>query len=189
MQTISAIPTTYRGTAYRSRLEARIAASFDRLGVPFDYEPEAFQIGDVQYLPDFYLSAARVWVEAKPTWQAIRADHKAQALAQADGNTPVFYTYPWKSHDDYKGPFEGRLVVMGARGATGSVSSAVWARCPGCNVLRPWNIGSRDYVACCNEWFEPEQWWDGHYGKDRKSDLPFGLRLPQYQDGRMVWAA
>jgi hypothetical protein len=60
--TIAAIPTRYRGTMYRSRLEARWAAFFDRLGWAHQYEP--FDLGS--WSPDFLLTDLDVLVEVKP---------------------------------------------------------------------------------------------------------------------------
>jgi len=64
--TIKAIPTTYRGRRYRSRLEARWAAFFDEMGWEYEYEP--CDLG--RWSPDFSLLGARpsypVMVEVKP---------------------------------------------------------------------------------------------------------------------------
>lgn len=53
--TIQAIETLYAGYRFRSRLEARWAVFFDRLNVPYEYEPQGFAVDDVQYLPDFLI--------------------------------------------------------------------------------------------------------------------------------------
>ena len=63
--TIAAIPTIYRGRQYRSRLEARWAAFFDKLGWRHEYEP--FDLG--AWSPDFLLSDTNTLVEVKP-WTA-----------------------------------------------------------------------------------------------------------------------
>jgi hypothetical protein len=63
--TIAAIPTLYRGRMYRSRLEARWAAFFDRLGWAHEYEP--FDLGP--WSPDFLLTDMSVLVEVKPATQ------------------------------------------------------------------------------------------------------------------------
>lgn len=56
MEQIVAKPTTYNGYLFRSKLEAKWAVFFDRLGVSYQYEPEAFLCKDgSQYTPDFYL--------------------------------------------------------------------------------------------------------------------------------------
>jgi hypothetical protein len=63
---MQAIPTEYRGTMFRSRLEASYAAHFDALGMPWAYEPEAFTLSDgTNYLPDFWLPSAKAWAEVK----------------------------------------------------------------------------------------------------------------------------
>ena len=66
---IKAIETVYRGYRFRSRLEARWAVFFERLGMNWEYEPEGFELpsGD-WYLPDFRITAHGVtfWVEVKP---------------------------------------------------------------------------------------------------------------------------
>jgi hypothetical protein len=60
--TIAAIPTTYRGRRYRSRLEARWAAFFDLLEWRHEYEP--FDLGG--WSPDFLLPDFGALVEIKP---------------------------------------------------------------------------------------------------------------------------
>lgn len=61
---MTAIPTTYAGVRFRSRLEARWAAFFDLLGWPWEYEPLDLN----GYIPDFIVTfrTARVLVEVKP---------------------------------------------------------------------------------------------------------------------------
>ena len=61
---MKAIPTAYRGTNYRSRLEARWAAFFDLCEWDAEYEPVDFQ----GWIPDFALLGERdvVYVEVKP---------------------------------------------------------------------------------------------------------------------------
>ncbi len=66
MMTIKPIETIYRGYRFRSRLEARWAVFFDTLGIPFEYEPEGFELpGGLRYLPDFRLPEQGGWVEIK----------------------------------------------------------------------------------------------------------------------------
>ncbi len=61
---IAAIPTTYRGIVFRSRLEARWAAFFDVCGWDWAYEP--FRLDG--WLPDFLIrtNACDVLAEVKP---------------------------------------------------------------------------------------------------------------------------
>lgn len=76
---IAAIPTEYRGRIYRSRLEARWAAFFDRLGLAHEYEP--FDLG--AWSPDFLLTDINTLVEVKPltefdaeTWAKMATAYK-----------------------------------------------------------------------------------------------------------------
>ena len=63
---IKAIETVYNGYKFRSRLEARWAVFFDAGGVPYEYEPEGFDINGVWYLPDFSCPTLNALVEIKP---------------------------------------------------------------------------------------------------------------------------
>ena len=71
---LAARPTTYKGIAMRSRLEARYAAWLDKLHMRWEYEPRAFADATRQYLPDFLIhdvvilgSPRRLYVDVKPT--------------------------------------------------------------------------------------------------------------------------
>lgn len=60
---ISAIPTTYKGIRFRSRLEATWATFFDLVGWSWEYEP----IDLKGYIPDFILTFTKpILVEVKP---------------------------------------------------------------------------------------------------------------------------
>ena len=60
---MKAIPTTYQGVNFRSRLEAKWAAFFDAARWRWGYEPVDFN----GWIPDFALYGARtVYVEVKP---------------------------------------------------------------------------------------------------------------------------
>jgi hypothetical protein len=60
------IETKYNGLRFRSRLEARWAVFFDRLNLKYQYEPEAYVIDGINYLPDFYLPELNLFIEIKP---------------------------------------------------------------------------------------------------------------------------
>jgi len=62
---IKAIPTVYKGISFRSRLEARWAMIFDKLGIDWHYETEGYDIPieqgvTIRYLPDFVLHGGSV---------------------------------------------------------------------------------------------------------------------------------
>ena len=63
---LNATPTWYRGTRFRSTLEADWAATFDTWGWKWNYEPVAVELPDgTNYRPDFHLPSQRVWCEVK----------------------------------------------------------------------------------------------------------------------------
>ena len=86
--TIAAIPTLYRGRMYRSRLEARWAAFFDRLGWTYEYEP--FDLG--KWSPDFLLTDLDVLVEVKPSRKAELDQETAHKMHQAAGGRWMLLT-------------------------------------------------------------------------------------------------
>jgi len=62
---LKAVDTAYKGYRFRSRLEARWAYFWDQVGTPWRYEVEGFDLGEVRYLPDFWLTEHQAWVEIK----------------------------------------------------------------------------------------------------------------------------
>ena len=72
---IKAIETIYKGFRFRSRLEARWAVFFDKLGIEWEYESQGFELADgTRYLPDFFIYTSSYknykpgsgyWVEIK----------------------------------------------------------------------------------------------------------------------------
>ncbi len=62
---IKAIETEYDGHRFRSRLEARWAVFFNAIGLKYEYEIEGFQMGELRYLPDFYIPSLDRWFEIK----------------------------------------------------------------------------------------------------------------------------
>jgi hypothetical protein len=80
--TLKAIETHYNGYHFRSRLEARWAVFFDTLGIRYQYEPEAFDLGEgICYLPDFWLPEQKWYVEIKPVAPDSEDERKIIALA------------------------------------------------------------------------------------------------------------
>jgi len=67
---LTALETRYAGYRFRSRIEARWAVFFTRLGLDWQYEPQGFKVGSEQlpYLPDFYLPVQGLYVEVKPAF-------------------------------------------------------------------------------------------------------------------------
>lgn len=177
---IAPIPTQYAETMFRSRLEARIAACMDSLGVAWLYEPEAFEMTDgMRYLPDFYLGGSRTWLEVKPSWMH---DEKAGTFAE-QAPDPIFLAT--SGYWNWKGG--GERLTVGLIKGRGSMASAVWVACPECGVVQPAVIGAAGLRCCGYTFMGSDDFWDAHYGQDRSSlsSLP-APRIPQYQDGSML---
>jgi hypothetical protein len=80
------IPTYYAGTRYRSRLEARWAGFFTRLGWQADYEP----VDLAGYIPDFVLRFERPCiVEVKPVLDLADLEGAARKLVAWDGDALI----------------------------------------------------------------------------------------------------
>ena len=62
---ITPLPSYYKHTKFRSRLEARWAAYFDMIGCKWEYEPEGYSLPSGNYCPDF-LCGDGFFVEVKP---------------------------------------------------------------------------------------------------------------------------
>ncbi len=63
---IAPIQTNYHLTDFRSKLEARWAVFFDRLGWNWQYEPKKFKLKSFSYIPDFYFPDIDCYAEVKP---------------------------------------------------------------------------------------------------------------------------
>lgn len=108
MTSLAAIQTEYAGCRFRSRLEARWAIFFERLGLEWVYEPQGFHIPSVEgasrgYLPDFWLPDLEVWVEVKGvlTVEELNALIVATSTAglgpsPSAERCPPNFGYPWQ---------------------------------------------------------------------------------------------
>jgi hypothetical protein len=76
-----ASPVTYRGTDFRSTLEANWAATLDHYGIEWQYEPWVYRApSGERYLPDFWLPAVSTFIEVKGAH--MHRAHKPQQLAE-----------------------------------------------------------------------------------------------------------
>lgn len=85
---VKAIETRYNGYRFRSRIEARWAVFFDALGIPYQYEPEGFDLDGIRYLPDFFLPTLGddgTWFEVKGATPSPVEAEKAWRLSEATG--------------------------------------------------------------------------------------------------------
>ncbi|MFJ6073659.1 hypothetical protein ACIQFU_22930 [Streptomyces sp. NPDC093065] len=151
---IEAVPTIYRGTTFRSRLEADWAATLDANHISWEYEPETLTLpSGAVYIPDFWLPELGTWIEAKGP--NIPRVEKAVELAQTRAcHCTEGCTCRWPG---------GELVLLGrqqlppdpthpgrrpscgyANWETPHGPSAYYAACPRCfrsqwiTLRRPW---------------------------------------------------
>lgn len=114
------IETRYHGHRFRSRLEARWAVFFDAFGVPWEYEPEGYDLGALgYYLPDFIV-AGRVIVEVKPpTYEESEEDwDRWNTITELPGISTFFLasgvpdgTRTWHGLEQSSNPLVGRYAL------------------------------------------------------------------------------
>jgi hypothetical protein len=82
--TIQAIPSYYKDTLMRSRVECRWALILDKIGLAWEYEAQGFDLGDkLWYLPDFTVYADEVfYLEVKGAQPDALEIEKATRLAK-----------------------------------------------------------------------------------------------------------
>lgn len=86
---IRAIETEYAGCRFRSRLEARWAVFFDRLGIRWNYEPEGYEFDGVRYLPDFGFPEIGGFAEVKGAQASLDRDLERITTFSAAKRTKV----------------------------------------------------------------------------------------------------
>jgi len=140
---IKAIETLYKGYRFRSRLEARYAVFFDRLGIEWEYEFEGFVLPNGQlYLPDFFLPTfnGSMFVEVKP--KEFSSEERERCYQLCVGmetdvwlavGTPAMRCYEvfyWNEGNILEGDgipnadqaeFENRMFAMSAYGKPGQI--------------------------------------------------------------------
>lgn len=110
-----ALPTSYAGVTFRSRLEARWAIVFDRLGIRWEYEHEGFEgaYGEC-YLPDFWLPDTEPPVRS-PRWPE-DATHGEGIYAEVKGSAAQLARDRYKIEcaiDYVSTPVAAGLLILG----------------------------------------------------------------------------
>jgi hypothetical protein len=107
---IRAIPTTYGGIEFRSRLEAKWACFFDLICWPWEYEP----IDLDGYIPDFVIKADShpIFVEIKPALSTQELRAMGQKAREATlGKRLLVLGASDRFTDDIEGPTNGLQCV------------------------------------------------------------------------------
>lgn len=125
---MQAQPAIYSDFRFASTLEARWACFLDLMGVAWQYEVGAYDIGGRVYIPDFWLPELKIWLEIKGTIYSdeagMRMMEKASGLAVKSGH-PVILTF----HD----PLTAKCVTFGKTG--GMYTDSHFGPCPYCGAF------------------------------------------------------
>lgn len=139
---MKAIKTTYLGTVYRSRIEARWAIFLDEMGINFEYEKEGFELKDgTPYLPDFYLPEENYYLEIKGTKYSDKESSKASLLAE-ESETVVFILFGgipnYRKIKDHCHCFKPNFWD----------NNYLWCKCPCCGKLGLEFEGRSNRLSC-----------------------------------------
>lgn len=138
--TLKAIPTLYRETTFRSRLEAKWAVFYSSLGIEWRYEPEGYDLDGTYYLPDFYLPEIGIWLEKKGTvrGQVESTLRKAMLLSLASRQTVLLFV----GDVSYE---TGALAFFSDRDESRYDGPVYWIECPECHRL---GYGDTQHCRC-----------------------------------------
>lgn len=140
---LQAIPTLYGGVWFRSRLEARWAVFFTRIGLDWVWEDQRYRAEPKSYLPDFLLPKLRLRIEIKPTmddrhdgpallaafnlWQ----DFANKVLDDGTCRTAMFIGYiPNPDMVGVRGPLHEGAWLSGPTIVTADEYGYAWCTCP-----------------------------------------------------------
>jgi hypothetical protein len=129
---MKAIETKYRGINFRSRKEARWAVFMDEMKIKWVYEPEAYDLDGLLYLPDFWLPELGFFYEIKPEKPTHEESLKAMRLVQLT-KKQVFIEFNYPSP-----PQHGRADSESAYRYSlhgGEDHASWWVECPECHAL------------------------------------------------------
>lgn len=113
MTTIKAIETRYAGCRFRSRLEARWAVFYERMGIKWEYEPQGFLIDGQPYLPDFWLPEHETWIEIKGAEADLGYGDLLAKFAEAADKPIVMFTGPIPAPGSFNGHKRGAEPCTG----------------------------------------------------------------------------
>ncbi len=144
---IKAIETQYKGYRFRSRLEAKWAVLFERLGIEWEYEKEGYDLGEAGwYLPDFWLPELKCFVEIKGDDPAESEIQKCFELAVQSEHPVILF-----------------CGTMGYNAEFCNVGNAYWVEhTHKTHVFFGWNIPPEEFDR--DRWFAINELLDLKYG-------------------------
>lgn len=135
------IETIYDGHRFRSRLEARWAVFFKKLGIEYEYEKEGFDLDGDWYLPDFWLPKQQRWIEIKGEEPNERESELAHKLAEYSGY-PVYIYFGQIDIPDTLS--FGAFLYL----ADGWDHGHIWCECTKCGELGIQYAGRAERLQC-----------------------------------------
>jgi hypothetical protein len=143
------IETNYKGIRFRSRLEARWAVFFDKLGLKYQYEAEGYKLkGDdgkeVFYLPDFFVPVQENWFgawyfEVKPSTKLSEEEVLKALVQESKISLAILTLIPDPDEiDDFREDYSVYTYVEGTGGGGvvgASDISYFFCSCPFCPAL------------------------------------------------------
>jgi hypothetical protein len=131
---MNAIPTTYHGIRFRSRLEAEAAQLLDLVRLDWIYESESFLLdsGD-HYWPDFQLPDCRLWLETRG-YTSARGHAQIQAFRDTVLRREIGFAYVVLDHEKlwWTCPEEGTTEAV----------------LLGCNYCGRWSVAPEPAYRC-----------------------------------------
>lgn len=130
---------------FRSRLEARWAVFYDRLGIKYEYEKEGYDLGNgIWYLPDFWLPDQKCFVEIKPTSPNKEENLKAEKLARQSGYPVCIAMGQIEAYGTDN--FPNKHDIWFSNGCWDD--SYLWCQCPDCGKFGIEFDGRSDRLPC-----------------------------------------
>ena len=181
------IETVYRDYRFRSRLEARWAVFFDSVGIPYEYEPEGFEMSDgTKYLPDFYLPDSDDYFEVKGymteyDMHKIRKfmdeSHKPVTIGYSDFSFEACSYYPEPDGDVYslEEKIDSNLIKCNACGKHYFIGECGGWHCRCCNAYD----GDKYHTPVwngSNYWAKPEPHIREALEKARQARFEHGVK-------------
>ena len=170
------IPTRYKSDMMRSRLEARWAKVFDKLGIEYYYEPEIYTFGDISYLPDFYLPQQNVFFEAK----GVMTDKDELKISKLAENTKKDIVIGYPNGSFQLVDMTGHEMLYGENGKETQITDETYRLC---SLPEHWYSKGETWLAkCekCKEWhfLNFQMVYDcricGYYAGDQKAGSYIG---------------
>ena len=155
---IKAIDTVYNGLKFRSRMEARWAVFFDKIGLKYEYEKEGYDIDGVWYLPDFWIPSLDMWFEVKgrdllPEERALYENF----VIRSEKAFGILYNIPSEHSIMYGGSTEGlpeiyfTLLDGNGKKHCGYDIPYMFCECMYCGAIGFQFDGRSERINCCKE--------------------------------------